>query len=137
MEGGGLERLPGDAKAGTELVFADVGPILVVTQASAQDEPIRDPPFVLDIEAGGIANLFAGIGNCERRIDRNTADDRQQRVGVGDVGRVGSQQQSAAQSVRVIEPIGSIGGTPLARSERKTFDATPLKTRSPIVSGTK
>ena len=110
MEGGGVERLPGDAKARTELVFADVSPILVVAQASAQDEPIRDPPFVLDIEAGSVANLFAGIGNCERRIDRNTADDRQQRIGVGDVGRVGSQQKSAAQCVRLVEAIGSIGG---------------------------
>ena len=86
MEGGGVERLPGEAEAGTELVLADVGRILIVAQAAAENEPIGDPPLVLDVEAGGVAELLAGIEDRERGIDRSAGDDRQQRIGVGDIG---------------------------------------------------
>ena len=64
-------------------------------------QPIGDPPLVLDIEAGGVAELRAGIEDGERRIDRSCrCDDRQQRIGVGDVGQIGAQQEPAAQRVR-------------------------------------
>ena len=110
MESGGGEWLPGEAEAGTELVLADVGPILIVAQAAAENKPIGDPPLVLDIEARRVAELLAGIEDRERSIDRSAGDDRQERIGVGDIAQIGAQQQAAAQRVRLVEAIGDVGG---------------------------
>ena len=110
MEGGGLERLPGEAEARTELVFADVGPVLIEAEAGVQREAIGEPPFVLHIEADRVAELLTGIDDCEWRIDRNAGDDRQQRIGVGDLRLVGAQEKATAQRVRLVEPIGDVVG---------------------------
>jgi hypothetical protein len=51
MEGRALERLPGEADARAELIFGDIGPVLIEADAGVQREAIGEPPFVLQIKA--------------------------------------------------------------------------------------
>jgi hypothetical protein len=105
MEGRALERLPGEADARAELIFGDIGPVLIEADAGVQREAIGEPPFVLQIKARRVADQTARIDDREWRIDRIAGSiERLERIGVGHLRLVGAQEEAGAQRMRLVEP---------------------------------
>ena len=59
VESGALERLPGEADPRAELIFANVFPVLIEADARVQRKAFGEPPFVLQIKAGRVADQTA------------------------------------------------------------------------------
>ena len=128
VEGGALERLPGEADARAELIFGDIFPVLIEADAGVQREAIGEPPFVLQIKAGRVADQTARIDDRERRIDRIAGSiERLERIGVGHLRLVGAQEQAGAQRVRLVEPIGDVAGYAVGKIGAKDLGRHPVE----------
>ena len=128
VKGGALEWLPGEADARAELIFADVFPVLIETDARIQREGIGQPPFVLQIKADRIADETARIDDREGRIDRVAGGvERLECIGVGHLRLVGAQEQTGAQRVRLVEPIGDIAGYAVGEVGAKDLGRYPVE----------
>ena len=128
MEGGALERLPGEADARAQLIFGDIFPVLIEPDARVQREAIGQPPFVLQIKAYRVAEQTARIDDRERRIDWIAGGiERLERVGVGDLRLVGAQEEASAQRVRPHSATGDVAGYAVGKIGAKDLGRHPVE----------
>ena len=109
VEGGSLERFPGQTDARAQLVGADVLLHLVEAQPCIQRPLAVDLPFVLQIGAEQVTGLGAGIEHGERRIE-GVADavERQKGRGIVDQRIFRAGRESKAERVSIADAPGRI-----------------------------
>jgi len=107
VEGRAVDWAIGEADARTELVGIDVLPHLVEAGSGIQCQPVRELPFVRNIDAGEPAKQHVGIDCRERDVRQDLCAsrtvDRQQLVRARDRGLFHARKESGAQRVRLVE----------------------------------
>lgn len=109
MEGRALDRLPGQADPGAELVGVDILPHLVEAQAGIERQLVGDLPFVGDVGGEQISGLGVGIEHGEWCVDRVAGIvERQHGRTIIDQRALGAERHAELQRVREAQPVGRV-----------------------------